>query len=133
MKKQTNKRQAPEAGVQRAIIELLVMRKFLVLRINQGGFFDQSYGKRGKFVRMAYWEALGFEKEHAGISDVVALSPLGHFWVIEVKAPGRIKKVTDAQSLFLREVKARNGIAMVADNADMVNERIDLEYEGYDL
>lgn len=53
----------------------------------------------------------------AGISDILACSPNGIFWSIEVKKPGGV--VSDIQKYNLRQVLKRNGIAFHAHSYDI--------------
>jgi hypothetical protein len=47
-----------------------------------------------------------------GISDILACSPIGQFWTIEVKKPGG--KPSSDQIAFLSRVRANKGIAILA-------------------
>jgi VRR-NUC domain-containing protein len=57
-----------------------------------------------------------------GIADIIACSPEGRFWAIEVKKPGGGKPSSD-QISFLNRVRAKNGIVIVAHSIDDVMER----------
>jgi hypothetical protein len=52
----------------------------------------------------------GGRYQQPGISDLIAVSPIGRFIAIEVKAPGQ--EPTPLQKAFLRQIKKNNGIAI---------------------
>ena len=52
----------------------------------------------------------------AGILDIIACSPEGRYWEIEVKTPkGRASKL---QEVRVKQVRANNGIAFIAYGYD---------------
>ena len=130
-----------ESDVQAAIIEALVYDGYLVLRINQGAaraspiIVDDGVSitqTKNRYVRFAFWQALGKPATDKGISDILAVKwfathtnlnefdhrPIPRFLAIEVKAPGRKNKagaVTAPQMSFLQAVNDHGGIAIVAD------------------
>lgn len=69
------------------------------------------------FVR---WWVMGLEPNTRGVSDLIGLTPRGLFFAFEVKAPGKLKDVSDDQADFLMEVGNRNGFAMAVDSLEMV-------------
>lgn len=50
----------------------------------------------------------------AGTADIIGLTKTGQFIAVEVKLPDRRKNVTEAQALFLSEVRRKGGLAGVA-------------------
>lgn len=118
-----------EKDVQKAIVDLLVLQSFLVLRVNQGSRAIAATKKhKRRFIRFAYWLARGVEETHAGIADIIAVGPEGKFWAIEVKAPGKRERLTDAQEKFLNAVTEAGGIALVADSPAFVQTAINKYY-----
>ncbi len=138
-----------EADIQKAIVEALVWDGWLILRINQGGRHvpvDVLGGTGPRYVRFAYWQALGIDQQDSGISDVIALKTYkdtlfpGTLLAIEVKATGKAKKLHAAvmddilreggptfqklvkreqgQALFLWSIIDHGGIAIVADSLE---------------
>lgn len=59
-------------------------------------------------------------KQGRGISDLIGVAPDGRFVAVEVKAPGREKRATPEQVLFIDEIKRRGGFAMIASSVDQV-------------
>ncbi len=57
-----------------------------------------------------------------GISDILACSPIGQFWAIEVKKPGG--KPSSDQIAFLSRVRANKGIAILAYSIDDVIDKL---------
>jgi hypothetical protein len=102
-----------EAEVQRQVIEYLLKRNFLVLRINSG---------RSGNVRFCYWQAGDKPACSDGISDLLVLSPGGQFWAIECKKRGG--KASRAQLDFIRSVIARDGGSIIAYSLACVEEMI---------
>lgn len=114
-----------EADVQKAIFELLIYHKFLVIRINQGAHtVTQTPTSKRRHIRFAMWNVLGRQKRSAGIADILAVAPNGKLWAIEVKAPGKLKRLTDHQKIFLDEVDWHGGVAFVADSTELVEEKL---------
>ncbi len=147
-------RMTSEADIQRAIVEALVWDGWLILRINQGGRYvpvDVLGGTGPRYVRFAYWQALGIDQQDSGISDVIAVKAIAigdsHNWVfhgtagsadewievpmrtvllaIEVKAPGKKANVTDKQQAFLDAIEEHGGIAVVADSLEDLEPYLD--------
>jgi len=92
-----------EADIQKQIFDYLVCSDFLVLRINSG---------RKGYIRFVFWQALGLDTLSEGVSDLLALSPQGRLYAIELKKPGG--KATKDQSIFLLEAGRRGAIPVVA-------------------
>lgn len=51
-----------------------------------------------------------------GVTDIIACSPIGQFWSIEVKRPGF--KPSKLQYWNLNQVKKRHGVSFYADSYD---------------
>ena len=96
-----------ESDIQKAILDYLKLKKYLVFKHRNVGIFKQDTGK--------YIPLTAGEK---GISDILGCTPQGRFLAIEVKMPG--KKPTQDQLLFLASVQAHNGIGLVAWSLDDV-------------
>ncbi len=147
-----------EKDVQGAIVMALLFDKWLVLRINQGGMYGETtcpvcHGVRGRactqcngagiiasrYVRYAWWQALGMDPQDSGISDVIAMklsTKKGNYTTgtipmvfrllaIEVKAPGKKTNVSHAQAHFLAAIEKHGGIAIVADDLSDVAPYLD--------
>lgn len=122
--------QAREQDIQQAIIDLLLYRGFLVLRINQGAHIQPAKdNQRRRYIRFARWQELGADERDAGISDILALAPDGGLFAIECKTPRRRGKVSAAQAAFLSAVNAHGGIGIVA--WDVVQVEALLREKGY--
>lgn len=118
-----------ENQIKLAIIQFLILKGALVLRVNSGAaageYQDQQGRTRKRFLRFTQWYAQGlsFEEGQAGVSDVLAILPpwaskVGQllFVVVECKVPGNTPTV--AQRRFMAEVEARGGTAIVATGVD---------------
>ena len=139
-----------EKDIQRSIIEALVWDGWLILRINQGGRHvpvDVLGGTGPRYVRFAYWQALGIDQQDSGISDVIAMKlkltgeRIHHhpatmdewiglemypvFLAIECKAPGKKANVTDKQQAFLDAIEEHGGTAVVADSLEDIEPYLD--------
>lgn len=96
-----------EKDTMKAIINLLHLYRFVVIRNNSGNIFLNSNGKT-RAIKLGT----------PGASDIIACSPTGQFIAIEVKSEkGRL---TDKQRDFLRLVEKNNGIAIVARSVEDV-------------
>jgi hypothetical protein len=58
-----------------------------------------------------------------GVSDILGILKDGRFLAIEVKRPGG--KATEAQLEFIENINDNGGVAFVADNVDIVIERLE--------
>ena len=124
-----------EKDIQRVIVEALVWDGWLILRINQGGRHvpvDVLGGTGPRYVRFAYWQALGIDQQDSGISDVIAIKDLrglgglaAVILAIECKAPGKKANVTDKQQAFLDAIENHGGIALVADSLEDIEPYLD--------
>lgn len=99
-----------ETDLQRAIIDTLLWDDWLVLRVNQGAMRRDS-----DLIRFAYWQALGSDESHAGISDVMALKD-GTLLLIEVKLPG--KYTTAEQDRFLQAARDHGAVGLIARSVE---------------
>lgn len=110
-----------ENAIKRAIIQYLLYRGALVLRVNSGAAMGQYHDKQGRakqrFLRFSQWYASGisFKEGQTGVSDILAIIDKVLI-AIETKAPNRKDEVTEAQRRFLDEVERRGGLAIVASS-----------------
>lgn len=83
--------------------------------------------ERGCFWYMPIQNGMGV----VGIPDIIACVPvtitpdmvghtIGAFAAVETKAPGKVKNTTANQKKNLRDIFAANGMAVVADKAEIV-------------
>ena len=84
-----------ESAIQRTIIDYLERMGFIVIRTNAGRIYH-----KGHMIRLAA----------KGTSDLVACSPEGRFWALEVKADAPI---TQDQLDFLEKVRSKGGVAEI--------------------
>jgi hypothetical protein len=96
-----------ESDIQRAIIDLLKYKRFVVFKHRNVGLYIRA---QDRYMQLAPGEK--------GISDILACSPIGQFWAIEVKKPGG--KPSSDQIAFLSRVRANKGIAILAYSIDDV-------------
>jgi len=110
--KRPSKYRGKEAPVQKQVIDYLKLRRLHPMRINAGMLPDAT----GRPVRMA----------PTGTSDVIlVMPPRGRFFAVEVKAPGLVKNLTDAQRTFLESVRNSGGIGIVVDDVKTVERVVD--------
>ena len=100
-------RNVTEQAVQKAIIDYLKLKKFLVFKHRNVGIFKQA---TNTYIPLPVGEK--------GISDVIGCSPQGTFVAVEVKKPGG--KASPDQLRFLEEVRQRGGIGILAFSLDDV-------------
>lgn len=91
-----------------AIVEFLNYQGNFVWRTNAGQLPLTYQNKHGQIKKRMV--IVGKK----GTSDIIGLSKKGRFVAIEVKVPTRRKEVTDAQNMFLEDVRLHGGIAGVA-------------------
>jgi hypothetical protein len=112
-----------ENNTKNAIIDYLLYRGALVLRVNSGAFkgeyTDQKGHKRKRFGYFCKWWVSGQGEQIAGVSDILALWQ-GRLYAIETKAVGKKNNVSEAQQRFLSEVVSHGGVGIVADSIDDV-------------
>lgn len=105
-----------EKQIESSILEYLSFKKIFAWKQNTIGVFDQDKGiyrkPSSKFIIK-------------GISDILAIGPLGRLIAIEVKTPARKKNLTDYQRDFLNNVNASGGLAFVATSLEDVKVEID--------
>lgn len=117
-----------ENQIKKAIIEYLVYRGWLVLRINSGAAAGQYEDKQGhtkkRFMRFVHWHALGvtFIEGQAGVSDLLAIHQDRPPLIIETKRPG--KTPTEAQKRFMAAWAEHGGDWVVAESVDDVQEAL---------
>jgi hypothetical protein len=109
---------ADEAGVMRAVLQLLALRGWPAWRTNAGAVRDAS----GRPVRML----------PAGFPDVLAIVPRGplggHAAFFECKRPGG--KPTAAQATFLANVTDAGAIGMLVDDVGELARILDMIEKG---
>lgn len=131
----------PESAVLTAVMDYLLYRGGLIIRINSGAIQPQDGDSAGRYVPFNRWQCGGLSEQRAGVSDILAILPppagldyasskARHLFVaVECKAPGKLKNVTAAQRLFLDEVASRGGLALVVDDVGQLV--AELEKRGY--
>jgi len=97
-----------EQDIQKVITEWLEWNGYLVIKINNTGIYKQATGQY-------------IPPRQKGISDLVACKN-GQFIAIEVKTEKG--KLTEYQQLFLDQVKACGGIAIVARSVDDLEKQL---------
>lgn len=95
-----------EQDIQKAISDYLTISGFVVFKHHSTG----TTVRNGKTIYLKYGEK--------GISDLIACSPQGQFWAIEVKKKGGA--VSDEQKEFIRRVTHCGGKGFVAYSIDDV-------------
>lgn len=93
-----------EKDIQKAIIDYLRLKKYVVFKHHSTGF-TASNG-----------EVRTFRYGDRGIADIIGCSPTGRFVAIEVKRKGG--KISDDQTYFLDSIRRIGGIAFVAFSLD---------------
>lgn len=86
-----------EKELQNEILHYLHSSDIFAWRQNTGAFRADK-----RFIRMGF----------PGISDIIGILPDGRFLAIEVKSPKG--KLTEYQKVFLSEIKANGGVAIIA-------------------
>jgi hypothetical protein len=104
-------RNEKEQDIQKAILDYLRIKKFVVFKHHSTG----SGIRDGKAFFFAYSEK--------GISDIIACSKTGRFIAIEVKKPGG--KPSPEQLEFLERVNSNGGIGILAYSIDDVIGKVD--------
>lgn len=106
-----NKLPVSENSVRDAIVQLLQLHKYMVLRINVGAApYTDRYGKKR-------WVQFGKK----GFSDIFAIQPgTGVFVALETKSPTGKYGATPEQLEFIAQVKAHGGIAAVVNSPEAV-------------
>ena len=61
----------------------------------------------------------------SGVPDIIACSPSGRFYAIEVKAKGKKKTVTKLQQWHIDMINKTGGKAFVADSVQDVKDNIE--------
>mgnify|MGYP001602956253 CR=1 FL=1 len=96
-----------EQHIQKAILDYLKVKKFVVFKHRNVGIFKKS---TNQYIPLSAGEI--------GISDIIGCSPEGRFVAIEVKKAGG--SATVAQNDFLKRIEANGGIAILAYSIDDV-------------
>jgi hypothetical protein len=95
----------PEAGVQRAILDLLAAERIFAIRLNTGAF------------RNAQGRPIFMHSAGAGVADIVAF-PSGRVLWVEAKAPAG--RQTPKQVSFQQRVESEGHAYIVARSSDDV-------------
>lgn len=117
-----------ENDIKRAIIQYLILKGCLVLRVNSGGAMGQYEDKQGqvkkRFLRFIQWFAGGvtFKEGQAGVSDILAIYQ-GRPIAIETKRHGNT--TTEAQKRFLGTWAEHGGLWCVAESVNDVQQAFD--------
>ena len=88
-----------EKDLQKAIKDYLELKGFIVVKFNSTGIYNKA---RDQYIPLP----------RRGVSDLIACTKDGRFVAIEVKV-GK-NKATQEQLDFLEDIRAHNGIAMLA-------------------
>lgn len=103
-----------EAEVQTQIIDWLCLKQIFNWRQNtMGVYMGQDENGNGRFRKAPA----------TGISDICGVLPNGKFLAIECKRPGG--KPSPEQIEFIDNVNGNGGVGFVADNLDIVIEKIE--------
>ena len=114
-----------EKAVQDQIFEWLIYSGCLAIRINSGATSQKATETTARrFIRFATWQAIGYLKRAAGVSDILACVD-GRFVAIECKAPGKLDNLSDHQRDFLAAVTIAGGLVIVADSLEIVMEALE--------
>lgn len=104
-------RDVKESEIQKAIMDYLKIKKFVVFKHRNVGIFKQS---TKQYIPLPAGEL--------GISDIIGCTKDGKFLAIEVKRPGG--KPSPNQVDFLQRVRQNGGIAILAYSLDDVMSKI---------
>ena len=114
-----------ESDIQSTIEETLIWDGWLVIRVNMGAMKSED-GER--YVRFGHWQALGFERQSDGVSDLIA-SRDGRTYYIECKTPKGTQEAS--QKLFQLACEATGMQYILArDLADVAHLLTRVEYDG---
>jgi penicillin-binding protein-related factor A (putative recombinase) len=105
-----------ETEVQKKILKKLREHKIFCWRVNNMGVPDPN-------AKGGWRKQNGFNMP--GMSDILGVFNK-KFLAIEVKAPGRIKNVSEKQQKFIDKVKKNGGVAFVADSWELVKKKLKL-------
>jgi len=112
-----------ENQVVASIVEYLLYRGALVLRINSGAVQPRDNGG-SRYIAFNRWQVLGLDSQTAGVADILALAS-GRLLVVECKAPGRRHNTTEAQRRFLAECAARGAVCCIAEGVEDVERALE--------
>ena len=70
-----------------------------------------------------FWTVKTIATNKRGVPDIIACSPEGLFYAIEVKAPGKLSGVTKLQQYQIDQINQNGGKAFAADNLETVKSR----------
>lgn len=114
-----------EADVQRACWDYLLWTGWLVIRINSGAFQPEDKNGEMSYVEFYRWQVLGQDIHSDGITDLMALHPSSVWLICEVKRPGKLDNLSDAQRRFRAEVEARGGWWVCVDDVQQLIEMLE--------
>jgi RecB family endonuclease NucS len=98
---------ATEQQIQKAIIDYLKLKKYVVFKHRNVGIFKKE---TQQYIPLAFGEK--------GITDIIACDTRGRFWGIEVKRKGG--RVSPEQTDFIARIRKNGGIAFIAYSIDDV-------------
>lgn len=91
---------ASEKDIQDAMIDLLRLSGWLVLRVNGGSMVaGDGENEKRRYVRFCYWYGPGDEAD-SGIPDILAFGPDGRAIMVEVKRPDKRGNLSANQQRF---------------------------------
>ena len=76
-------------------------------------------------ARIYHWKSWQGAMSNPGIADILGIMPDGRMLAIEVKSPKG--QLSDAQTLFLSEIKLRGGVVVCARSVEDVIEGLGLQ------
>lgn len=103
-------RNEKEQDIQKAILDLLAYKGFVAVKYHS----TVGVAREGKYVPI--------KTGTKGTADILACSPDGRFWAIEVKRKGN--KPTPEQLAFIERIRSCGGVAFVAFSVDDVVTKI---------
>ena len=95
-----------ESDLQKSIIDYLRLKKYVVVKFSSVGIYDK---RSGTYI----------PQSQKGVSDLLACSPEGKFFAIEVKKD-KYSKPSEYQLTFIESINKNNGVAFVAYDLDIV-------------
>ena len=108
---------ATEQKIQKAIIDYLKLKKYVVFKHRNVGIFKQA---TKQYIPLSFGEK--------GITDIIACDCNGRFWGIEVKRKGG--KVSPDQADFIARIRKNGGIAFVAYSLEEVIQQVERTNKG---
>lgn len=103
------KNKKPEKQVEKDVLNWCRSKGWSVSVVESKAVFSKS---AGRFLS---------GQAKAGFADVVGVHPSGLFVAIELKAPGRLNTLREAQYKYLSDIISKNGFAVVVDSSELLN------------